>query len=69
MEPAPGLLNRPDVIAESVGTETVYTALDEEEIARLAYSYWEARGFERGSALDDWLRAEEEIRRREAQAL
>ncbi|MBK9166430.1 MAG: DUF2934 domain-containing protein [Bryobacterales bacterium] len=37
-----------------------------EEIARLAYSYWEERGFQGGSALEDWLRAEEELRRREA---
>lgn len=35
---------------------------DHEEIARLAYSYWEARGSQDGSAQDDWLRAEQEIR-------
>jgi hypothetical protein len=34
-----------------------------EEIARLAYSYWEARGRHRGSALEDWLRAERELMR------
>ena len=33
-----------------------------DEIARLAYSYWEARGRTGGSALDDWLRAERELR-------
>ena len=37
-------------------------AVDREAIARLAYSYWEARGFAGGSAEEDWLRAEEEIR-------
>ena len=30
-------------------------------IARRAYSYWEARGFQGGSAEQDWLRAEAEI--------
>ncbi len=32
-----------------------------DEIARLAYSYWEARGGSGGSALEDWLRAEREL--------
>ena len=31
-----------------------------EEIATLAYSYWEARGRQGGSAEDDWYRAERE---------
>lgn len=30
-----------------------------EEIARLAYSYWEARGYQPNSAEADWLRAEQ----------
>jgi hypothetical protein len=30
-------------------------------IANLAYSYWEARGCQGGSAEEDWLRAEEKI--------
>ena len=29
-----------------------------EAIAELAYSYWEARGFQGGSPDEDWLRAE-----------
>lgn len=37
---------------------------EREEIARLAYSYWEARGGVGGSPEEDWLRAEEEVRRR-----
>ena len=37
-------------------------SVDRDAIARLAYSYWEARGFAGGSAEEDWLRAEEEIR-------
>jgi len=35
-----------------------------EEIARLAYSYWEARGRQGGSAEEDWFRAEQELRAR-----
>ena len=36
---------------------------DRQEIARLAYSYWEARGRQHGSDLEDWLRAEKELRK------
>jgi hypothetical protein len=32
-----------------------------EEIAQLAYSYWEARGYQGGSQEEDWLRAEREL--------
>jgi hypothetical protein len=35
-----------------------------EEIARLAYSYWEARGWQPGSPEADWLRAERELKLR-----
>jgi hypothetical protein len=31
-------------------------------IARLAYSYWEARGQQGGTPSDDWFRAEGEYR-------
>jgi len=34
-----------------------------EEIARLAYSYWELRGRPEGSDLEDWLRAERELKK------
>lgn len=33
-----------------------------EDIGVLAYSYWEARGFQGGSPEEDWLRAEQELR-------
>lgn len=33
-----------------------------EEIAQMAYSYWEARGYQGGSSEEDWLRAEQELR-------
>ncbi len=32
-----------------------------DEIARLAYSYWEARGHQGGSPEEDWVRAEQEL--------
>jgi hypothetical protein len=35
-----------------------------EAIAQIAYSYWEARGCGQGGALEDWVRAENEYRRR-----
>lgn len=35
-------------------------ARPKEEIERLAYSYWEARGRQGGSAEEDWYRAERE---------
>lgn len=41
-------------------------ASEHEEIARLAYEFWEARGREHGSAEQDWVRAEQEYRRLKA---
>ena len=40
------------------------TEITPEDIARLAYSFWEARGYQGGSPEQDWLRAEEELRGR-----
>ena len=37
--------------------------ISHEEIAALAHSYWEARGYQHGFAAEDWLRAEQELRR------
>ncbi len=39
-------------------------APDPEEVARLAYSYWQARFGQNGNAEEDWLRAERELRKR-----
>ena len=36
-----------------------------EEIAALAYSYWQERGGHGGSPLEDWLRAERELLERQ----
>jgi hypothetical protein len=35
-----------------------------EEIARVAYAYWESRGCEDGHDIEDWLMAEDEVLRR-----
>ena len=43
--------------------------VEHEEIARLAYSYWDARGFQGGSAEEDWFRAEQELKRPTAAAV
>ena len=37
---------------------------EHDAIARLAYSYYEARGYQDGSPDEDWLRAEAEYRTR-----
>ena len=42
-------------------TQTTPDAPSREEIASLAYSYWEARGYQGGSPEEDWLRAEHEL--------
>jgi len=41
----------------------------EERVQRRAYELYVQRGNESGSELDDWLQAEEEIRRAEEEAL
>jgi hypothetical protein len=44
--------------AETTSSNSTVTV---EEIAKLAYSYWEARGYQGGSQEEDWLRAEQEL--------
>jgi hypothetical protein len=39
-----------------------------DEIARLAYTYWEKRGHQDGSPEEDWFRAERELNQRSAAA-
>jgi hypothetical protein len=50
-------------IAESTGI-AVAVEPSREEIAKLAYLYWEARGCQGGSEEEDWLRAELALRGR-----
>jgi hypothetical protein len=40
-----------------------------EDISLLAYSYWEARGYQGGSPDEDWRRAEQELRARALAAI
>jgi hypothetical protein len=51
------------VIAASAPIEDIRSsaAPTREEVAALAYSYWETRGCQGGSPEEDWLRAEQEI--------
>lgn len=37
-----------------------------EAIAKIAYGYWESRGCQGGTEIDDWIRAEHEYRQRTA---
>lgn len=48
------------VIAESPAAQPELT---HEAIANVAYGYWESRGYQGGDALDDWFRAEAELKR------
>ena len=46
---------------EPVASATVSEDTIRDEIARLAYLFWEGRGGAGGSPEEDWLRAEQEI--------
>jgi hypothetical protein len=39
-----------------------YKPVAHDEIAKLAYSFWAARGFQYGSPEEDWLRAERQLK-------
>jgi DUF2934 family protein len=58
----------PAVEPESAAVVVVYEP-SREEIAALAYSFWANRGYQGGSSEEDWLRAEEELKTRTAQAV
>jgi hypothetical protein len=53
----------PRASAESIAVAGVWDEPSEQEVAELAYSYWEARGREEGSPWEDWFRAERELRK------
>jgi hypothetical protein len=46
------------VVAPANRARTQYSY---EDVAKLAYSYWIARGYAHGNADEDWLRAEAEL--------
>jgi hypothetical protein len=56
----------PPESASASGQSPEIASLDPEEVTRLAHAYWLERGGEGGSAEDDWLRAERELRARQA---
>jgi len=51
----------PAIVAERIADEI--SAPTYEEIAELAYSYWESRGGQGGSPWEDWFRAERELKK------
>jgi len=51
--------------AEVMEADDELSAPTQDEIAQLAYTYWEARGGAGGSPWEDWFRAEEELKRRQ----
>jgi hypothetical protein len=67
---SPGIVASVGVVAPAVQPEpAIASALEtparsrikQEEIAKLAYTYWIARGYADGYAEQDWLRAEREL--------
>jgi hypothetical protein len=39
-------------------------SISQDEVARLAHSYWQQRGGKHGHHMEDWFRAEQELRSR-----
>jgi hypothetical protein len=58
---APAVDPTPSAV-EATATVQSASQATHEQIARLAYSYWEARGHQGGSPEEDWARAEQELR-------
>lgn len=49
-------------------SEAVDSVVASEDIARLAHSFWVERGYQHGSAEDDWFRAEQQLKAKAASA-
>lgn len=47
--------------ANPVTTTSPHGSVDSEEVARLAYTYWQTRGCPDGSPEEDWFRAEQDL--------
>lgn len=62
--PATAEISSTPEVVEAVEVVTMASAVEvsNDAVARLAYSYWEARGCQGGSPEEDWLRAEQELR-------
>jgi len=50
--------------AELMQADDEVNAPTDDEVAELAYSYWEARDGHGGSPWEDWFRAERELKRK-----
>jgi hypothetical protein len=59
LDDEPGLLP-----ADVMATDDEVSSPTQQQIAELAYSYYEARGAQGGSPWEDWFRAEDELKRR-----
>ncbi len=59
LDDEPGLVS-----AKMMAAGDEVSAPTHQEIAELAYAYWEARGGHGGSPWEDWFRAEQELRGR-----
>jgi hypothetical protein len=60
---------QPPAVLETPVVETATAAISEQDqIAKLAFSYWEARGCQGGSPEEDWARAEQEVHSRKVSA-
>ena len=49
---------------DSVAAISQLAVVSRESIEQLAHQFWAQRGYEHGNALQDWLRAEQELRER-----
>jgi hypothetical protein len=52
----------PEIVAPQAEAGVSVHTPTYEDIAKLAYSYWEARSYQGGSPEEDWARAEQELR-------
>jgi hypothetical protein len=55
---------QPEKAASAAAGANSNFTISRDEVAVLAYSYWESRGFQGGSPEEDWLRAERELQSR-----
>jgi hypothetical protein len=51
-----------DPVAQNHHAARQERSLPHEEVARLAHSYWQQRGGKHGHHMEDWFRAEQELR-------
>ena len=68
VEPSSSIDTTAITYSEEVVTSTK-SVVSSDEIAKLAYSYWESRGYQGGSPEDDWMRAEQELTARLAKTV